>query len=102
MDATISASDDSLRHWIHEHHVCWEIAPLVELLHRKEIRVGFELQLLARSDSAGSGPGAPEDRAIYHGLEDVAEQVGAIHLKAGVIDILGRMPRARIEGPQLG
>ena len=75
MDIATSTPAALLRNWVRQHAVCWEIAPLVELQDRKEVRVGFEMHLLGRSDSSARGPGAPEDRALYHGLEALAEEV---------------------------
>jgi hypothetical protein len=88
MDLTISASDEPLRHWIREHAVCWEIAPVVELLQRREIRVGLELHLFGRGDFATEGPGGPEDRAIYRGLKTLVEraippELGSVRCEIG-------------------
>ena len=74
MDVDTSPPTALLRDWVRQHAVSWEIAPLVELLNRKEVRVGFEMHLLGRSESDGRGPGAAEDRALYHGLQALAKE----------------------------
>ena len=65
-------NDSTLREWIEEHRVCFEISPHFERHHQKTIHVGFELTLCARpSSEALADPDGPEMRRLLDGLREL-------------------------------
>jgi hypothetical protein len=64
---------DSLRAWIREHRVCWELSPRYEVHEHRLIQVGFELALFARQpDTFEEAPGSEACRRHYEMLREVA------------------------------
>lgn len=58
--------EDTLRTWVQEHRVCWELSPLCEVDHKARVAVGYELRLFARH-AAGvrADPGCSRCRDLY-------------------------------------
>ena len=71
--------EDTLRLWVTEHKVCWEIGPLVELDQHlgkdtARVQVGFELHLFARhSEGVKADPGCRECMSLFERLRALAE-----------------------------
>ena len=58
--------DDTLRRWIRDHKVCWEIGPLVEMAHGQKVQVGYELRLFARhTPGTAADPGCRECADLF-------------------------------------
>jgi hypothetical protein len=72
------SAPETLRQWVNEHKVCWELSPLVELeRHTNQpparVQVGFELQLYGEhAQGVKPSPGGPECRALYEKLRAIA------------------------------
>lgn len=70
--------EQTLREWVAQHKVCWELSPLVEQdRHPNQaptrIQVGFELQLFAQhAEDAKPSPGCPECVTLYERLRAIA------------------------------
>jgi hypothetical protein len=69
-DATV---ESTLRRWIVDHEVCWELSPLTEITEHTKVQIGYELRLFAR-DAAGvrAGPGGPQSVGVYEMLRTIA------------------------------
>lgn len=75
-----ATAPETLRQWVGEHKVCWELSPLVEMEQHPNrpsemARVGFELQLFgehAEGTNAGASPGCPVCVALYQRLRAIA------------------------------
>ena len=73
------AVEDTLRLWVGEHKVCWEIGPFVELDQHpnkapERVQVGFELHLFARhSEGVKADPGCHECTGLFERLRALAE-----------------------------
>lgn len=66
-------TEDTLRRWIRDHRICWEIAPLIEMNDGARMQVGFELRLFARHrPECHPAPGCPECRDLYEKLRVLA------------------------------
>lgn len=72
------AEEETLRKWVAQHKVCWELSPLVELdQHPNQpparVQVGFELQLLAQhAEDVKPSPACPECVTLYEKLRAIA------------------------------
>lgn len=72
------AMEDTLRRWVGEHKVCWEIGPLVELDQHPgktpvRVQVGFELRLFARhSEGVQADPACRECTSLFERLRALA------------------------------
>ncbi len=65
--------EETLRRWIREHRVCWELSPLQEMDHRARVPVGYELRLFARHPpGVRADPGCLECRDLYEKLRAIA------------------------------
>jgi len=66
--------DSTLRTWIRDHRICWELGPLVESDGRVRMQVGYELHLFAQHGPGGPSvmPGCAERRDLYERMRAVA------------------------------
>ena len=65
--------EETLRGWVREHRVCWELSPLSELDHHARVPVGYELRLFARhAPAVKADPGCAECRDLYEKLKAIA------------------------------
>jgi hypothetical protein len=71
----------SLRAWIREHRVCWELAPRFALHGDRRIQVGFDLTLLARhTPTTVDEPGCEECSRDYLALREI----GGLVIPSGI------------------
>ncbi len=69
----VSETEATLREWIREHKVTWELGPWKEMVAHGPVAVGLELRLLARhAPDAHPMPGCQECVQIYQALRVVA------------------------------
>lgn len=69
MVAEESINEETLRTWIQEYRICWEVSPLTEMYQHKQVQVGFELHLFGRHPAKGTlGPGCSECHSLYQKL----------------------------------
>lgn len=63
----------TLRRWIRDHRVCWEVSSLQEVNQQGRVAVGYELHLFARH-AAGvrANPGCSECRDLHEKLRAIA------------------------------
>jgi hypothetical protein len=65
--------EDTLRAWIQEHRVCWELSPRFELHGPRRLQVGFDLTLFARHpDTFEDKPGCEACWRHYETLREIA------------------------------
>ena len=65
--------EETLRTWVQEHRVSWEISAWQELVEHSPLSVGFELRLFARHpDGRLADPGCDECVALYEKLRAIA------------------------------
>jgi hypothetical protein len=63
--------------WAEAHGACFEVAPLVEMVKRRQVQVGFTLGLYARLP-VETGPGPEREAAaaeIWEGLREIAQSL---------------------------
>ena len=72
------AEEQTLREWVAQHKVCWELSPLVELVQRPtdspaRVQVGFELQLYGEHvEGIKPSPGCAQCVTVYDRLRSIA------------------------------
>lgn len=68
--------EQTLRRWIRDHKICWELSPLVEMPDHQKVQVGYELRLFARH-TAGvkADPGCHECVDLFEKLRAIAMSV---------------------------
>ena len=72
------STPETLRQWVGEHKVCWEVSPLVEMERHPNqaparVQVGFELQLYGEhAEGVTPSPGCPECQTLYEKLRAIA------------------------------
>lgn len=52
------STEETLRRWVRDHHVQWDLLPLLDRGQRVQVQVGYQFELFARH-AAGEGPGIP-------------------------------------------
>ncbi len=63
---------ESIRKWVQDHEVCWELAPNVEMVKGEGVvQVGFELSVYAQVEHAAEA----EIATIFEKTEQLVEQV---------------------------
>ena len=63
--------DTTLRDWVREHRVTWELSPWQELVEHRPAMVGFELRLFARhAPHTGATPGCRRCVSLHEKLRD--------------------------------
>ena len=73
-----STATETLRRWVFEHKVCWELSPLVEMEQHQGspaemVRVGFELQLYGEhAEGSKASAGCPQCVILYDRLRAIA------------------------------
>ena len=66
-------AEATLKDWVRDHRVTWEIAALQELVDQRPATVGFELRLFGRHDPhARASPGCPECLGLHQRLRAIA------------------------------
>ena len=69
---------ETLRNWVAEHKVCWDLSPLVEMERHPNqpparVQVGFELLLYGEhAEGLKPSPGCPECVTLYDKLRAIA------------------------------
>jgi hypothetical protein len=72
----LAMDSDALRHWIREHHLCWDLAPRFEVHGHERTQVGFDLTLIARHPpSEHDAPGCDDCYRHYQTLREIAALV---------------------------
>ena len=72
------ADEETLRNWVAEHKVCWDLSPLVELERPPNqpparVQVGFEVLLYGEhAQGLKPSPGCPECVTLYDKLRAIA------------------------------
>lgn len=65
--------EGTLRQWVREHKVTWELSPLRELVGHVPKAVGYELRLYGRHrKGVAASPGCDDCQAIYEKLHSIA------------------------------
>lgn len=78
MSESALASPADLGAWLKEHKVCWELAPLRDLVKGRGVELtGYELNLFGRYDLTAQD----DDHAVAHGIHE--------RLRALALDALG-------------
>ncbi len=72
-----NAETDTLREFVKQYQVCWEVWPEYLMVGSKERQVGFELELSGTHDSRTGhiAPGCLACQRIYHALHAVADWI---------------------------
>jgi len=71
----VMSAEASVRAWIRNHKVCWEMWPDHASRDGRLERAGLQLSLLARAPSLGEDPGSKETYALYLKLSEIASKV---------------------------
>lgn len=65
-------SDPTVRQWVREHRVTWEIGPLQEIVDHRPATVGYELRLFAQHDAdVHPTPGCSECVSLHDKLRAI-------------------------------
>jgi len=76
MTGLSGAADGTLRTWIRDHRVCWELEPLIEWSRHRRLHVGYQLLLFARNAGGlRDDPGGGECEGLHEGLRAIALRV---------------------------
>lgn len=68
--------DTTMKHWVQDHHVTWELGPWQELVAHRVTPVGYELRLFAvHARDAHPSPGCADCVTLYDRLRAIAESV---------------------------
>jgi hypothetical protein len=78
---------ETLRAWIREHKIWWEVLPVSEIHDRKLLQVGFEFHLYGRHPRSGTGPGCSECHALHDRLRLLASSVLPEDVRASRYDV---------------
>ena len=78
---------ETLRAWIREHRIWWEVLPFTEIQERKLLQVGFEFHLYGRHPRSGTGPGCSECHALHDRLRLLASSVVPEDVRASQYDV---------------
>ena len=89
--------DPTVRQWVREDRVTWEIGPLQEIVDHRPATVGYELRLFAQHD-ADVHPLALEQAVPLHGLEFPAHRTELQHTDADHRPVGRERHRARGAG----
>lgn len=80
MDRTVTQSggappeESTLKDWVRQHRVTWEVGPSQELVEHRPQTVGFELRLFGRHGAdVRPSPGCPECVSLHERLRAIAE-----------------------------
>ena len=66
-------AEATLKDWVRDHRVTWEIAPLQELVDQRPATVGFELHLFGRHGAdVHASPGCLECHTLHQRLRAIA------------------------------
>lgn len=66
--------ETTLKHWVRQHRVTWELGAWQELVEHQPTTVGFELRLFGQHDPhVQASPGCPECISLHERLRAVAE-----------------------------
>ena len=65
-------TEATLREWVRQHHVTWELGSWQELADNRLMTVGFELRLYGEHPSAHARPGCPECLPVFDKLRAIA------------------------------
>ena len=72
-EEAVPTDTTTLREWVREHKVTWELGPWHEMVDHHATAVGFELRLLARHASGlHPMPGCGQCVQLYERLRDIA------------------------------
>jgi len=65
--------ETTLKEWVRQHHVTWELGPWQELVEHRPATVGFELRLFGQhAPHSGASPGCDECAALHRKLRAIA------------------------------
>jgi hypothetical protein len=82
---------ETIRNWVQEHEVCWEIAPKVEMLKGQGVvQTGLELNVYAQVEHAAEA----EVAAIFEKAEQLVEQLMP-HSELPLLCSIGAFDHAR-------
>lgn len=73
VEAPVAASEETLKQWVRQHQVTWEVSPQREMVDGASLRVvGYEVRLYGLVPSETGSPGCEECVGTYERLRAIA------------------------------